>query len=113
LWEPAVKAGEERRRRTRGELEFRNATRQVEAEKAMTDHDRAQKAFQENRARLRAERLAREAAEIGLKAKGKAEGGAAGKGSDRDRAEGEGKMKSARGLKGRAWTAEDDERLKS
>jgi hypothetical protein len=37
----------------------------------MTDHDRAQKAFQENRARLRAERLAREATEIRLKAKGK------------------------------------------
>ena len=48
---------EERRRRKRAELEFRKATRQVEAEKAMTDHDRAQKAFHENRARLRAERL--------------------------------------------------------
>jgi hypothetical protein len=60
---------EERRRRTRAELEFRNATRQVVAEKAMTDHERTQKALHENRARLRAERLAREATEIGLKAK--------------------------------------------
>ena len=49
---------EERRRRTRAELEFRNATRKVEAEKAMTDHERTQKAFHENRARLKAERLA-------------------------------------------------------
>jgi hypothetical protein len=31
----------------------------------------------------------------------------------RDRAEGEGKMKPAPGLKYRAWTAEDDDRLKS
>jgi hypothetical protein len=60
---------EERRRRTRAELEFRNATRQVVAEKAMTDHERTQKAFHENRVRLRAERLAREATESGLKAK--------------------------------------------
>jgi hypothetical protein len=60
---------EERRRRTRAELEFRNATRQVEAEKAMTDHDRAHKAFHENRARLRAERLAREETKSGLTAK--------------------------------------------
>jgi hypothetical protein len=37
------------------------AFRQVEAEKAMTDHERAQKAFHENRERLKAERLAREA----------------------------------------------------
>jgi hypothetical protein len=58
-----------RRRLTRAELEFRNATRQVEAEKAMTDHERSQKVFHENRARLRAERLAREANESGLKAK--------------------------------------------
>jgi hypothetical protein len=60
---------EERRRRTRAELEFRNATRQVGAAKAMTDHERTQKAFHENRARLKAERLAREATESGLKAK--------------------------------------------
>ena len=61
---------EERRRRTRAEREFRNATRQVEAEKAMTDHDRTQKGSHENHARLRAERLLREeATERGLKAK--------------------------------------------
>jgi len=42
----------------------RNAFRQVEAEKAITDHDRTQKAFHKNRERLRAERLAREAAEL-------------------------------------------------
>jgi hypothetical protein len=51
---------EERRRRTRAELEFRNATPQAEAQKAMTDHERSQKAFHENRARLKAERLARD-----------------------------------------------------
>jgi hypothetical protein len=39
----------------------RDATRRVEAEKAMRDHEAAQKAFYENRERLRAERLAREA----------------------------------------------------
>jgi hypothetical protein len=54
----------------RAELEFRKATRQVEAEKAMTDHERTQKVFHENRARLRAERLSREeATESRLKAK--------------------------------------------
>lgn len=40
----------------------RDAIRRVEAEKAMRDHEAAQKAFYENRERLRAERLAREAA---------------------------------------------------
>jgi hypothetical protein len=50
----------QRRRRTRAELEFLNATRQVEAEQAMTDHERAQKEFHENRARLKSERLARD-----------------------------------------------------
>jgi hypothetical protein len=49
--------------------EARKAFRQVEAAKAMTDHERAQKTFNDNRERLKAERLAREAAE--LKAKGK------------------------------------------
>ena len=58
--ESTVMVEEERRRRTRAELEFRNATRQVEAEKAMTDHERTQKAFHENHARLKAERLARD-----------------------------------------------------
>jgi hypothetical protein len=60
---------EERRRRKRAELEFRKATRQVQAEKAMTDHERAQKAFHENRSRLKAERLAREVTANRLKAK--------------------------------------------
>jgi hypothetical protein len=41
----------------------RDATRRVEAEKAMRDHEEAQKAFYANRERLRTERLAREAAE--------------------------------------------------
>ena len=40
----------------------RDATRRVEAEKAMRDHEEAQKAFYANRERLKAERLAREAA---------------------------------------------------
>ena len=40
----------------------RDAVRRVEAEKAMRDHEEAQKAFYANKERLRAERLAREAA---------------------------------------------------
>jgi len=40
----------------------RKAFREVEAKKAMTDHEKAQKSFNENRERLKAERLAREAA---------------------------------------------------
>jgi hypothetical protein len=51
----------DRRLVTRAQREARMAFRQVEAEKAMTDHERAQKAFHENRERLKAERLAREA----------------------------------------------------
>jgi hypothetical protein len=66
-----VEEAKERRVLTRAERKARNATRQVEAEKAMTDHEQAQKAFHENRARLKAERLAREASEIGRKTKGK------------------------------------------
>jgi hypothetical protein len=38
------------------------AERQVDAQKAMTEHEIAQKAFSNNRERLKAERLAREAA---------------------------------------------------
>jgi hypothetical protein len=38
----------------------RDAARKVEAEKAMREHEAAQKAFYANRERLRAERLARE-----------------------------------------------------
>lgn len=40
----------------------RDATRRIEAEKAMRDHEEAQKAFYANKERLRTERLAREAA---------------------------------------------------
>jgi hypothetical protein len=45
------------------EREARKAFRQVEAETAVTEHQAAQKAFGENRERLKAERLAREAVE--------------------------------------------------
>ena len=38
----------------------RKAFRQVDAEKAVTEHEIAQKAFSANRERLKAERLARE-----------------------------------------------------
>ena len=48
---------------TKEEREARKAFRQVEAEIAMSDHDTAQKAFADNRERLRVERLAREAVE--------------------------------------------------
>jgi hypothetical protein len=44
------------------------AFREVDAEKAVTEHEIVQKAFSANRERLKAERLAREAE---LKAKGK------------------------------------------
>ena len=57
----------ERRRLTRAEIQIRNAARQVETEKAITHHERPQKALYDNRARLKAERLARETE---LKAKG-------------------------------------------
>ena len=40
----------------------RDAARRIEAEKAMRDHEQAQKALYTNKERLRAERLAREAA---------------------------------------------------
>jgi hypothetical protein len=56
------------RRITKAEREARKAFRQVEAEKAMSEYEIAQKAFSANRERLKAERLAREAE---LKAKGK------------------------------------------
>jgi hypothetical protein len=51
------------------ERKTRNAVRQIEAEKAMADHERQQKAFHDNRARLKAERLARAASETGVKEK--------------------------------------------
>ena len=47
---------------TKAEREARKAFRQVDAEKAMTEHEIAQKAFSNNRERLKAERLVREAA---------------------------------------------------
>jgi hypothetical protein len=46
---------------TKAEREARKAFRQVDAKKAMTEHEIAQKAFAANRERLKAERLAREA----------------------------------------------------
>jgi hypothetical protein len=47
---------------TKAERDARNAFRQVDAEKAMNEHEIAQKAFHTNRERLKAERLTREAA---------------------------------------------------
>ena len=43
------------------EREARKAFKEVEAKKALTEYEEAQKAFHENRERLKAERLAREA----------------------------------------------------
>jgi hypothetical protein len=48
---------------TKAERDARKAFRQVDAKKAMTEHEIAQKAFSNNRERLKAERLARETAE--------------------------------------------------
>jgi hypothetical protein len=47
---------------TKAEREAQKAFRQVDAKKAMTEYETAQKAFNVNRERLKAERLAREAA---------------------------------------------------
>ena len=47
---------------TKAQREAGKAFRKVEAKQSMTDHDVAQKAFAKNHARLKAERLAREAA---------------------------------------------------
>jgi hypothetical protein len=52
-----------RRVTTPAEREALKVFRQVEAEKVMTEQEKAQKAFHENRERLKALRLAREAAE--------------------------------------------------
>ena len=49
------------RQLTKAEREARNAFREVEARKAISEHDLAQKAFYKNKERLKAERLAREA----------------------------------------------------
>ena len=53
---------------TKAVRDAHEAFRQVDAEKAVTEHEIVQKAFSANRERLKAERLAREAE---LKAKGK------------------------------------------
>jgi hypothetical protein len=47
---------------TKAERDAHKAFRKVDAEKAMTEHEIAQKAFHANRERLKAERLTREAA---------------------------------------------------
>jgi hypothetical protein len=54
---------------TKAEREARKAFRQVDAEKAMTEHDVAQRAFSANRERLKTERLVREAAGTPIAAK--------------------------------------------
>jgi hypothetical protein len=55
---------------TKAEREARKAFRQVDAKKALTEHEIAQKTFHANRERLKAERLAREAVDTPKK-KGK------------------------------------------
>jgi hypothetical protein len=50
----------ERKVITPAEREARKVFREVEAAKAMTEHERAQRVFHENRERLKALRLARE-----------------------------------------------------
>ena len=57
----------ERKVTTPAELEARKAFRKVEAVKAMTEQEAAQKAFNENRERRKAERLLREAASLNAK----------------------------------------------
>lgn len=47
---------------TKAERDARKASRKVDAEKAMTEHEITQKAFSANRERLKTERLTREAA---------------------------------------------------
>ena len=54
---------------TKAERDARKAFRQVDAEKAMTEHEIVHKAFHANRERLKAERLAREAAGMQVAAK--------------------------------------------
>jgi hypothetical protein len=56
---------------TKAERDARKAFRQLDAEKAMTEHEKAQRAFHKNRERLKAERMAREAQ--ALKGKGEYE----------------------------------------
>ena len=52
-----------KRRVTPAEQEALKVFRQVKTEKPVSEHEKAQKAFHENRERLKALRLAREAAE--------------------------------------------------
>jgi hypothetical protein len=59
----------ERKVMTPAERQAHKAFRQVDAEKAMTEHEIVQKAFSNNRERLKTERLAREAAELRAKSK--------------------------------------------
>jgi hypothetical protein len=59
----------ERKVMTPAEREARKLFRAAEAAKAMTEHERAQKAFHQNRERLKALRLAREAAAAKTEAK--------------------------------------------
>jgi hypothetical protein len=54
---------------TKAERQARKALRQIDASVAMTEQETAQKAFHANRERLKAERLAREAAEMPSPAK--------------------------------------------
>ena len=54
---------------TKAERDARRAFRRVDAETAMTEHEIAQGALSANRERLKAERLAREAAETPVTAK--------------------------------------------
>ena len=56
------KPGEPPKPMTKAEREARKAFRELDSEKAMTEHEIAQKAFRTNHERLKAERLAREAA---------------------------------------------------
>ncbi|MGY4314915.1 hypothetical protein [Bradyrhizobium sp. JR3.5] len=51
----------ERRAPTAAEREARKVFRQAEAKKALTEYAKSQKALHDNRERLKAERLAREA----------------------------------------------------
>jgi hypothetical protein len=54
---------------TKAEREARKAFRQGDAKKGVTEYEVAQRAFHANRERLKAERLAREAAETPVAAK--------------------------------------------
>jgi hypothetical protein len=58
----------ERKVTTAAEREAEKAFKKVETKTAMRDHEKAQKSFDENRERLKAERIARETVP---KAKGK------------------------------------------